>query len=77
VLGPGRRRGRIADGFRAEGSKHEVRGVESRGVASEGMKRHHHTPEPVVRKLCEGERLLSEGKDLTEVLRTLEISEAT
>ena len=41
------------------------------------MKRHRHTPEQVVRKLREGERLLNEGKDLTEVLRSLEISEAT
>ncbi len=36
------------------------------------MKRHRHTPEQVVRKLREGERILNEGKDLTEVLRTLE-----
>ena len=41
------------------------------------MKRHRHTPEQVVRKLREGERLLNDGKDLTEVLRTMEISEAT
>ena len=41
------------------------------------MKRHRHTPEQVVRKLREGERLLNEGKDLTEVLRHLEISEAS
>ena len=41
------------------------------------MKRHRHTPEQVVRKLREGERLLNDGKDLTEVLRALEISEAT
>ncbi len=41
------------------------------------MKRHRHTPEQVVRKLREGERLLNDGSDLTEVLRTLEISEAT
>ena len=41
------------------------------------MKRHRHTPEQVVRKLREGERLLNDGKDLTEVLRSLEISEAT
>ena len=41
------------------------------------MKRHRHTPEQVVRKLREGERLLNEGSDLTTVLRTLEISEAT
>ncbi len=41
------------------------------------MKRHRHTPEQVVRKLREGERLLNEGRDLAEVLRHLEISEAT
>jgi putative transposase len=41
------------------------------------MKRHRHTPEQVVRKLREGERLFNDGKDLTEVLRQLEISEAT
>ena len=41
------------------------------------MKRHRHTPEQVVRKLREGERLLNDGKDLAEVLRALEISEAT
>ena len=41
------------------------------------MKRHRHTPEQVVRKLREGDRLLNDGKDLAEVLRTLEISEAT
>jgi putative transposase len=41
------------------------------------MKRHRHTPEQVVRKLREGEQLLNTGSDLTEVLRTLEISEAT
>ena len=41
------------------------------------MKRHRHTPEQIVRKLREGERLLNEGKDLTEVIRHLEIAEAT
>ena len=41
------------------------------------MKRHRHTPEQAVRKVREGERLLNDGKDLAEVLRTLEISEAT
>ena len=34
-------------------------------------------PERAVRKVGEGERLLNEGKDLTETLRTLEVSEAT
>ena len=41
------------------------------------MKRHRHTPEQVVRKLAEGERILNGGGDLASVLRTLEISEAT
>ena len=41
------------------------------------MKRHRHTPEQVVRKLREGERLLNEGNDLATVIRQLEISEPT
>lgn len=41
------------------------------------MKRHRHTPEQAVRKLREGDRMLNEGKDLTEVLRHLEIAEST
>jgi hypothetical protein len=41
------------------------------------MKRHRHTPEQIVRQLREGERLLNEGKDVTEVVRHLEIAEST
>lgn len=41
------------------------------------MKRKRHTPEQIVRKLREGERLLNEGQDLAEVLRHLEISESS
>jgi transposase-like protein len=41
------------------------------------MKRHRHTPEQIVRKLREGDRLLNEGKDLVEVLRQLEVSESS
>jgi transposase-like protein len=41
------------------------------------MKRHRHTPEQIVRKLREGERLLNEGQDLAEVLRALEVSESS
>jgi putative transposase len=41
------------------------------------VKRHRHTPEQAVRKVREGERLLNDGKDLAEILRRLEISEAT
>jgi putative transposase len=41
------------------------------------MKRHRHTPEQIVRKLREGDRMLNEGKDVTEVLRQLEVSESS
>jgi transposase-like protein len=41
------------------------------------MKRRRHTPEQIVRKLREADRLLGEGKDIGEVLRHLEVSEAT
>jgi putative transposase len=41
------------------------------------MKRRRHTPEQIVRKLREADRLLGEGKDLAEVLRVLEVSEPT
>jgi hypothetical protein len=34
-------------------------------------------PEQVVRKLCEGERMLNAGKDLAAVLRHLGIAEST
>ena len=41
------------------------------------MKRRRHTPEQIVRKLAEGERLLGEGKSIDEVARHLEITEST
>ena len=41
------------------------------------MKRHRPTPEQIVRKLREGDRLLNEGKDIAEVLRHLEIADST
>ncbi len=41
------------------------------------MKGRKHTPEQIVRKLREGDRLLGEGQDLAEVAKQLEISEAT
>jgi putative transposase len=41
------------------------------------MSRRRHTPEQVVRKLREADRLLSEGQELQEVLKHLEIAEAT
>ncbi len=41
------------------------------------MKRQRHTPEQIVRKLREGDRLLNEGKDIAEVLRHLEVTVST
>src|SRR5919108_2846418 len=41
------------------------------------MKRRRHTPEQIVRKLREADRLLAEGQDVPEVAKQLEVSEAT
>lgn len=41
------------------------------------MKRNRHTPEQIVRKLRTGEEMLGKGKDLTDVVRHLAISEIT
>ena len=41
------------------------------------MKQRHHTPEQVIRKLAEGDKLLNQGKDLPDVCRHLEIAEST
>ncbi len=41
------------------------------------MKRRKHTPDQVVRKLREADRLLAGGKDVSEVSKQLEISEQT
>ena len=41
------------------------------------MKGRKHTPEQIVRKLREADRLLGEGQDLGAVTKQLEISEAT
>jgi putative transposase len=41
------------------------------------MKRRRHTPEQVIRKLAEGEKLLAGGQDLAQVVRHLEITEST
>jgi putative transposase len=47
------------------------------GQRSESMKKRRHTPEQVVRKLREADRLLGEGMELPEVVKALEVSEAT
>lgn len=41
------------------------------------MKQRRHTPEQVIRKLAEGDKLLAQGKTIEEVSRHLEISEQT
>ncbi len=41
------------------------------------MKHRRHTPEQVVRKLREADRLLGEGADIAAVCRHLEVSEQT
>jgi putative transposase len=41
------------------------------------MKRRRHTPEQIIRKLREADRLLAEGCEVPEVAKHLEISEAT
>ena len=41
------------------------------------MKRRRHTPEQVVRKLREADRMIAEGKTIPEVAKALEVSENT
>ena len=41
------------------------------------MKRKRHSPEQVIRKLRDADRMLSEGKDIAVVCQALAVSEAT
>ena len=41
------------------------------------MARRRHTPEQIIRKLREADRLLAEGADIADVVRHLEVSEQT
>ncbi len=41
------------------------------------MARQRHTPEQIVRKLREADRMLGEGRKLDEVVRHLEVTEST
>src|SRR5664280_1696511 len=41
------------------------------------MKKRRHTPEQIIRKLVEGDRMLNEGASVDEVAKHLEISEQT
>jgi putative transposase len=47
------------------------------GEKDDAMKRRRHTPEQVIRKLREADRLLGEGRTTAEVARHLEVSENT
>lgn len=40
-------------------------------------KRRRHTPDQIIRKLAEGNKLLASGQELDEVCRQLEIAEST
>lgn len=42
-----------------------------------GQRRRRHTPEQVIRKLREADRLLGEGQDVAAVCKKLEVSEQT
>lgn len=42
-----------------------------------GQRRRRHTPEQVIRKLREADRLLGEGQDVAAVAKHLEVSEQT
>ncbi len=41
------------------------------------MKRRRNTPEQIIRRLREADRMLGEGKSIPEVAKALEVSEAT
>src|SRR6202165_2565441 len=47
------------------------------GQRRTNMKRRRHTPEQVVRKLREADRMLAEDKSIPEVAKALEVSENT
>jgi putative transposase len=59
---------------------HPLRESEPHAVGKEDnatMQRRRHTPEQIVRKFAEGEKLLGEGRPIEEVARHLEITEST
>jgi putative transposase len=41
------------------------------------VKRRRHTPEQIVRKLAEGDKMLNSGSEIAEVTKHLEITEST
>ena len=47
------------------------------GMEDDEMKRRRHSPEQVVRKLREADRMLAQGSSVAQVLQHLEVTEAT
>ena len=47
------------------------------GEGDDDMKRRHHTPEQIVRKLREADRMLGEDLPMVEVCKHLEVTEQT
>jgi putative transposase len=47
------------------------------GQEDDTMTRRRHTPDQIIRKLAEGNKLLASGSELTEVARHLQIAEST
>ena len=47
------------------------------GARRTAMKQRHHSPEQIIRKLAEGDKMLTEGNDIAEVCRHLAIAEST
>jgi len=47
------------------------------GEGRTDVKRRRHSPEQIVRKLREADRMLAEGTEVPEVTKALEVSEAT
>jgi putative transposase len=54
-----------------------MRVLTARQGQEDSMKRRRHTPEQIIRKLREADRLLAQGSEVPEVTKQLEISEAT
>ena len=54
-------------------------GVRARKIDNDmaSNKRRRHTPDQIIRKLAEGNKLLGAGQELAEVCRHLEIAEST
>jgi transposase len=47
------------------------------GQGGNNVKQRHHTPEQIVRKVAEGQKLLAEGKSIDELAKYLEVTPAT